>query len=72
MRHECAVGTVQLERAAKSLVGIPEHWLTAPQFRRAPVEFLDDSSGVAGIDGDGTQVEQGPIALFIPARNSVA
>ena len=46
----------------------PSERLAAPQLHRATIEFLNDSSGIAGIDGHRPQIEQRPIALFIPTH----
>src|SRR5665213_2656043 len=49
---------------SKPLVIIPQRWLAPPQFGGAAVEILDHTRGIAGIDGHGTHLEQGAIALF--------
>src|SRR5438132_6930171 len=64
MRHKTAVRPEHLERAAKPLVGISQRWLTAPQFSGAPVEFLNNTRSIDGVDGHRTQVEQCSIPLF--------
>jgi len=71
VRHKSAVRTEQLERATKALVRVSRHRFAAPQFRRAPIELLNHTGGVAGIDRDGTELKYGSIALFIPIRRPV-
>ena len=66
--HDAAVRPEHLERAAKPLVGIPQRRLAAPQMRGVTVEFLNHARDIAGINGHGTQVEQGAIAFFSHAQ----
>ena len=68
VRHVGAVRTEQLERATKALVRISHDRFAAPQFHGAAIEFLNDTSGIAGIDRHGTEIEQRSIAFFIPAH----
>ncbi|KAG0505310.1 MAG: hypothetical protein Udaeo_13510 [Candidatus Udaeobacter sp.] len=62
--HKTAVRSEHFERAAKPLIGVPQCWLASPKFGGMAVEVPNHAGGVNGIDGHGTQIEQGAIALL--------
>src|ERR1700710_1421847 len=51
---------MHFERAAKSVADVSQFGFTAPKFHGTPVEILNASAGIAGIDPDRSQMEQDP------------
>src|SRR5215212_2496575 len=64
MGNKTAIRAEHFVRTTKPLVGISWRRPAAPQFHGALIELLNHTRGITGIDGYGSQVEDGSVACL--------